>query len=103
MCRCYEEDDRFVCWFRFLLGAMAALLLSGLFLCGCMTVNVTDSLLVNSSLSQEKPIRAGVSTTGEALGELIKAAGWGGPALDVETLTGLIEEYRKLRAQRSPQ
>lgn len=66
-------------------------------LTGCMTVTVTDSLLINSSLTQDKPVRAGMSTTGEAVGEMIKAAGYGNP-IDIEAIKAAIEEYRKIGA-----
>ena len=66
-------------------------------LSGCMSLTIQDSLLVNSTIGQEKPIEAGISTTGKDLGELVKAAGWGGPSLDFEKLQGLIGEWRKLR------
>jgi hypothetical protein len=76
------------------------LLLMALSLSGCMTLTITDSVLISSGITQDKPVRAGLSTTGEALGEIVKAAGWGGP-VDAEALRGILEEYRKLRAQRN--
>jgi hypothetical protein len=68
-------------------------------LTGCMTVTVQDSILINSSVAQDKPIRAGLSTTGEAIGEVLKAAGYGNP-IDLDAIKTILEEYRKIKAMK---
>jgi hypothetical protein len=58
---------------------LAALVVAGWLLMGCMSISITNyatgtnSKIVNST-TQDKPIRAGVSTTGEAIGEALGAA-----------------------------
>src|SRR5574343_918639 len=74
---------------------IAALCVALAGLTGCMTVTVSNSLLMGSTINQDKPIRAGVSTTGEAIGEVIKAAGWGGP--DIGALKDIIEQWLKTK------
>jgi hypothetical protein len=66
---------------------------------GCMSITIQDSLIINSGVAQDKPIRAGVSTTGEAIGEALKAAGYGNP-IDVEAIKSVIEEVRKIKAKK---
>lgn len=67
---------------------------------GCSTTNLSNCILVNSTLSQDKPIRAGISTTGEALGEMIKAAGFGNP-ISIDEIKQMIDALKSLRQQQS--
>jgi hypothetical protein len=76
---------------------MAVVLLTALG--GCMTVTIQDSIIIGSTVTMDKPIRAGISTTGEAIGEALKAAGYGNP-IDIEAIKTAVEEYRKIRATR---
>ena len=92
------EREAFVLFLLFI----GALLFCGWMLAGCMTVEVHDSLLVNSSVEQDKPVRAGLSTTGEAIGEALKAAGYGSP-ISLDDLKAAIQEYRKLKESIKPQ
>ena len=67
-------------------------------LSGCMSLTVSNSLLIGSGVTQEKPIEAGISTTGKDIGDAVRAAGWGGP--NIGEFKGIVEEFLKERKNR---
>ena len=64
----------------------------------CTTITITNSLLVNTTLTQDRPVRAGISTTGEDIGEALKAAGFGNP-VSIEDLKDIVAEYRRIKSE----
>jgi hypothetical protein len=98
MCRANEivssEENVCIGGFVFKIVALIAVLLLGV--SGCMTVSITDSIVMGG-INQDKPIRAGVSTTGEAIGEAIKAAGYGGFNMDIGKAIEDLKALRELR------
>jgi hypothetical protein len=69
---------------------------------GCMSMtnnyDLSNSIMISSG-NQDKPVDAGISTTGKDVGDAIKAAGWGGPGLpsidEVRSLLDRIQSRNK--------